>query len=115
MPTPASGTYDLRTEQYGATLDLTRWNIGPTVDRPLAARIDAMFTGAGSLNEPHGMGSLRVTNLSWDGTSPGTLDADVQLDGQAANVDVRAPEIPRGVPLGITRALLAPLLYFCNG
>jgi outer membrane protein assembly factor BamA len=89
----ASGTYDLRTEQYGATLDLTRWNIGPTVDRPLAARIDAMFTGAGSLNEPHGMGSLRVTNLSWDGTSPGNLDADVQLDGQAANVDVRAPEL----------------------
>jgi outer membrane protein assembly factor BamA/autotransporter translocation and assembly factor TamB len=89
----ASGTYDLRTERYDARATVSHWTVAPTVDRPLAAQLDGAFTGVGSLNEPHGMGSLRATNLSWDGTSPGDIEANVQLDGMAANVDARAPEL----------------------
>jgi translocation and assembly module TamA len=89
----ASGTYDLRTEHYDAMLGVVRWSVTPSPDRPLTAQLDATFTGAGSLNEPHGMGSIRATNLSWNGTSPGDIDADVQLDGTAANIDARAPEL----------------------
>ena len=89
----ASGVYDLRTERYEAMLNVGRWTVAPTADRPLSAQLDAMFTGAGSLNEPHGMGSLRATNLAWNGTSPGEVEANVELDGMAANIQARAPDL----------------------
>ena len=89
----ASGTYDLRTEQYDASLSVGRWTLTPTADRPLTAQLDAMFTGAGSVKEPHGMGSLHATNLSWNGTSPGDVEANVRLDGTGADIDARAPEL----------------------
>jgi len=89
----ASGVYDLRTMHYDAMLNVARWTVAPTADRPLSAQLDAAFTGAGSLNEPHGMGSLRATNLSWDGTSPGDIEANVRLDGMAADIDARAPDL----------------------
>ena len=56
-------------------------------------QLDAMFTGAGSVKQPHGMGSLRATHLSWEGTSVGDLMADVELDGEAANIRARALDL----------------------
>src|SRR6185369_14339230 len=44
-----SGTYNLRTQQYDATADVTEWAVAPTPDRPLALQLDAMFTGMGSV------------------------------------------------------------------
>ena len=81
-----TGTYNLRTEQYDARADVTQWTLSPTADQPLAATVDAMFTGAGSLDQPHGMGTLRATGVTVNGTTPGDLVAEVQLDGQAANI-----------------------------
>ena len=86
-----AGTYNLRNEQYDAALTLTRWLIVPTPDRPLAVQLDGRFAGAGSLKEPRGMGSFRASDLTWNDISAGDLTADVQLDGQAANIDARAP------------------------
>ena len=88
-----AGTYNLRTQQYDATADLTQWTVAPTSDRPLAVQVDAMFSGTGSVEEPHGMGTLRATNISWNGTSAGDLAADVEIDGQAANIRARAPDL----------------------
>jgi hypothetical protein len=88
-----SGTYNLRTQQYDATADVTEWAVAPTPDRPLALQLDAMFTGMGSVERPRGTGSLRATNISWNGTSAGELAADVELDGEAANIRARAPDL----------------------
>jgi len=87
------GTYNLRTERYDARADLERWTVTPTADRPLMAQVDAMFSGTGTVKSPHGSGSLRITNLAWNGTSPGDLAADVDLDGEAANIEARAPDL----------------------
>ena len=87
----AAGTYNLQTTQYDARVDVTRWTIAATPERPFAAALDATFTGTGSTNQPYGMGSVRATNVSWNGTSFGDLTADVKLDGQDANIQARAP------------------------
>ena len=88
-----AGTYNLRSQQYNATADLMQWTVAPTAERPLALQLDAMFTGAGSVKQPHGMGSLRATSVSWEGTSVGDLMADVELDGEAADIRARAPDL----------------------
>ena len=88
-----TGTYNLRTEQYDARADVTQWTLSPTADQPLAATVDAMFTGAGSLDQPHGMGTLRATGVTLNGTTPGDLVAEVQVDGQAANISARLPQL----------------------
>ena len=88
-----AGTYNLRNQQYDATADVTQWTVAPTPDRPLAVQVDAMFSGTGSVEQPHGTGSVRATNISWNGTSAGDLTADVDIDGQAANIRARAPDL----------------------
>ena len=88
-----AGTYNLRTQQYNATADVAQWTVAPTPDRPLAVQLDAMFSGTGSVEQPHGTGSLRATNISWNGSSAGDLAADVELDGEAANIRARAPDL----------------------
>ena len=88
-----AGTYNLRTQQYDATADLTQWTVAPTPDRPLAVQVDGKFSGTGSVEQPRGTGSLRATNISWNGTSAGDLAADVEIDGQAANIQARAPDL----------------------
>jgi outer membrane protein assembly factor BamA/autotransporter translocation and assembly factor TamB len=88
-----AGTYNLRTQQYDATADLTQWTVAPTPDTPLALQIDAMFSGAGSVEQPRGTGSLRATNISWNGSPAGDLAADVEVDGEAANIRARAPDL----------------------
>ena len=87
-----AGTYNLRTEQYDARLDVMGWNVVPTTDQPLHGEVEATFRGTGSVGEPHGTGLLRVAQASWGGTSLGDLAADLQLDGQVANVAARAPD-----------------------
>jgi outer membrane protein assembly factor BamA/autotransporter translocation and assembly factor TamB len=88
-----AGTYNLRTQQYNATADVMQWTVVPTSDRPLAVQLDAMFSGTGSVEQPHGTGSLRATNISWNGSSAGDLAADVEIDGEAANIRARAPDL----------------------
>ncbi len=88
-----AGTYNLRTQQYNATADVTTWTVAPTPDRPLAVQLDAMFSGTGSVEQPHGTGTLRATNISWNGSSAGDLAADVEMDGEAANIRARAPDL----------------------
>jgi outer membrane protein assembly factor BamA/autotransporter translocation and assembly factor TamB len=88
-----AGTYNLRTQQYSANADVMRWTVVPTADRPLAVQLDAMFSGNGSVEQPHGSGSLRATHISWNGSSAGDLAADVEIDGQAANIRARAPDL----------------------
>jgi outer membrane protein assembly factor BamA/autotransporter translocation and assembly factor TamB len=88
-----AGTYNLRTQRYDATADVTQWTVAPTPDTPLALQVDAMFSGTGSTEQPHGTGSLRATNISWNGMSAGDLAADVEIDGQAANIRARAPDL----------------------
>src|SRR5262249_55806824 len=63
-----AGTYNLQTQQYDAAADLTRWTVAATTERPLAVQLDGMFTGAGSVEQPHGTGSLRATQLAWKGS-----------------------------------------------
>ena len=88
-----AGTYNLRTQQYNATADVVQWTVAPTPDRPLAVQLDAMFNGIGSVEQPHGTGSLRASNISWNGSTVGDLAADVELDGEAANIRARAPDL----------------------
>jgi len=88
-----AGTYNLRTQQYSANADVMQWTVAPTADRPLAVQLDAMFSGTGSVEQPHGTGSLRATRISWNGSSAGDLDADVEIDGDAANIHARAPDL----------------------
>ena len=87
-----AGNYDLRSERYDATLDVMGWNVVPATDQPFEGQVEATFRGAGSVTEPRGNGSLRVARASWSGTSLGDLAADLQLDGQLANVTARAPD-----------------------
>src|SRR6185503_15849853 len=75
-----AGTYNLRSQQYDATADVIQWTIVPTADRPLAVQLDAMFSGTGSVEQPHGTGSLRATNISWNGSTAGDLAAEVEVD-----------------------------------
>ena len=88
-----AGTYNLRTQQYEATADVMQWTIVPTADTPLAVQLDAMFSGTGSVEQPHGTGSLRATNIVWNGASAGDLAADIELDGEAADIRARAPDL----------------------
>lgn len=88
-----TGTYELQTGQYDARADVAQWTFTPAPDRPLAAQLDVVFIGAGSLDEPRGRGSIRASGVAWNGTSPGDLVADVQLDGEAANITARAPDL----------------------
>ena len=88
-----AGSYNLRTERFDARGDVQQWTVTPTAERPLTAQVDAMFSGTGTVRAPHGTGSLRVSSLTWDGTSPGDLVADVELDGEAANITARAPDL----------------------
>jgi hypothetical protein len=88
-----AGTYNLRTRQYDASAGVTQWTVAATTERPLAVQLDAMFNGAGSVEQPHGTGSLHATQLSWNGSSVGDLLADVDLDGTAANIRARAPNL----------------------
>jgi hypothetical protein len=59
----------------------------------LTAQIDGTFSGTGTVKAPHGSGAVRISNLTWQGTSPGELVADVALDGEVANIDARALDL----------------------
>ncbi len=87
-----AGSYDLRTERYGLTVDVANWHVVATGNQPLDGEVDVMFRGAGSVSEPGGEGSVRVMHAVMSGSSIGDLAADIRLDGQTALVTARAPE-----------------------
>jgi outer membrane protein assembly factor BamA/autotransporter translocation and assembly factor TamB len=87
-----SGTYDLGTNAYTATLQGAQWMFAPTADRPLAGSVDLSFSGEGTVASPRGTGKVTLRDGMWGEITLGSLDASVELDGQIAHVQAQAPE-----------------------
>jgi outer membrane protein assembly factor BamA/autotransporter translocation and assembly factor TamB len=92
-----SAIYDLRTARYTASLDATEWQLTPGAGRPLAGRLDAQLSGRGTTEAPRGSGRLTLRGAEYvvsgfSRTTLGDIEAGVDLDGQAATIDVRAPD-----------------------
>jgi hypothetical protein len=85
-------TYDLDTGWYTASLGGNDWALMPTADQPLAGRLDLRFEGSGRADAPRGTGTLTVTGATWQDMALGSIDAGIELDGQAVRIAARAPE-----------------------
>jgi len=88
----ASGTYDLRSERYDAMLEASQWQLMRPADQPFEGRVDVTLKGAGTLDDPGGEGTARITSASWDGTALGDLAADVRVEAGMAMVTANAPD-----------------------
>jgi putative ABC transport system permease protein len=86
------GTYDTRSGMYAVTLGGTDWQLLPTAEQPLAGRLNLSFEGAGTADAPRGTGTLAVSDAAWQDMALGMVDAKVELDGQTARIDARAPQ-----------------------
>ena len=60
-----SGTYDLGTSAYTATLQGTQWMFVPTADQPLAGSLDLSFSGEGTADSPRGAGKVTLRDGMW--------------------------------------------------
>ena len=87
-----SGTYDLGTNDYTATLQGTQWMFAPTADQPLAGSLDLSFSGEGTVDSPRGIGKVTLRDGMWGEIALGSVDASVELDGQLAHIEAQAPE-----------------------
>ena len=86
------GTYDTDTGMYTVTLGGTDWQLMATAEQPLAGRLNLHFEGSGTTAAPRGSGTLTLADAVWQETVLGTIDASVELDGQAARIEARAPQ-----------------------
>ena len=87
-----SGSYDVDTGGYTVVLGGMEWQLMPTADQPLAGRLTLGFEGSGTVDAPRGSGDLRLTDAVWQEMNLGTIDASVELEGQSAVIDARAPD-----------------------
>ncbi|MGH9253482.1 MAG: hypothetical protein ACRD3C_02815, partial [Vicinamibacterales bacterium] len=87
-----SGTYDVGTRRYTATLEGTQWVLNATTDQPVAASLDVRFMGEGTVEQPRGTGEVTVRDAMWRDIALGPLDASVELDGGVARIEAQAPE-----------------------
>ena len=88
----ATGTYAVNSEEYTATVNARDWPLVPTIERPLAGRIDAQFTGAGTVDNPRGEGELALREGRWEEIALGDITAHATLDARTAIIDASAPE-----------------------
>ena len=88
----ASGTYDISTSRYTATLQGTQWHLAATEEQPASATVDLRFTGEGTTASPRGSGDMTVRDAMWRDIAVGGLAASVELDGDAAHITARTPE-----------------------
>ena len=86
------GTYDIDSGMYTVTLGGTDWQLMPTAEQPLAGRLNLRFEGSGTTAAPRGSGDADSSDAVWQETALGTVDASVELDGQTARIEARAPE-----------------------
>ena len=86
------GTYDTGSGMYTVTLGGSDWQLMPTADRPLSGRLNLRFDGTGTTAAPRGSGTLTVADAVWQETALGTIDASMELDGQTARIEARAPQ-----------------------
>ena len=63
-----------------------------TAEQPLAGRLNLRFEGSGTTAAPRGSGTLTVADAVWQEMALGTVDASVELDGQTARIEARAPQ-----------------------
>ena len=85
-------TYDTGSGIYTVTLGGSDWQLMPTAEQPLAGRLNLRFEGTGTTDAPRGSGTLTVADAMWQETALGTVDATVELDGQTARIEARAPQ-----------------------
>jgi outer membrane protein assembly factor BamA/autotransporter translocation and assembly factor TamB len=87
-----AGRYDLDNQAYTATVNASSWRIDSTDDVPLSGVVNLDYSGQGRGRDVFGKARL-VSNLT---VSPdialGEIVADVDLQGDHANIAARAPE-----------------------
>jgi outer membrane protein assembly factor BamA/autotransporter translocation and assembly factor TamB len=87
-----SGRYDLDDQTYTAKVNASSWRIDSTPDVPVLGRIDLDYSGQGRGRTVHGKARL-VSNLTVaQDVALGEIVADVDLQGDYANILARAPE-----------------------
>ncbi len=86
------GTYDIDSGMYMVSLGGNDWRLVPTAEQPLSGRVNLTFEGSGTTTAPRGIGTLTVSDATWQETALGTVDAAVELDGQIAHINARVPE-----------------------
>ena len=86
------GAYDLNTGAYSASIDGADWVLLPTAEQPMTGRLSVSFVGSGTGTILSGTGRATLTDARWQDTVLGNLDASVRLDGEAADIDARAPD-----------------------
>jgi hypothetical protein len=86
------GAYDLTTGAYSASIDGADWVLLPTAEQPMAGRLSVSFAGSGTATDLSGTGRATLTGARWQDTVLGNLDASARLDGEAADIEARAPD-----------------------
>ena len=86
------GAYDMDAAEYTVSIDGAEWLVAATPEQPLAGRLDIRFAGSGTAKGISGNADVALVGAIWQEMSLGRLDATVQLDGQTAHVEARAPD-----------------------
>ena len=86
------GTYDLNADEYTVSIDGAEWLLAATEEQPLGGRMHIRFAGSGTAKDPSGTGQVTLADAMWQDILLGNLEASVQLVGQVAHVDARAPD-----------------------
>jgi outer membrane protein assembly factor BamA/autotransporter translocation and assembly factor TamB len=86
------GTYDIDSGMYRVSLGGNDWQLRPTAEQPLSGRVNLTFDGSGTTDAPGGTGTLALSDGTWQDMALGSVDASVELDGQSARINARAPD-----------------------
>jgi outer membrane protein assembly factor BamA/autotransporter translocation and assembly factor TamB len=88
----ASGQLDLTSQGYTGNVSASSWRIVPTADLPLSGLVGVDFSGRGRGRMVYGKGRI-VSDLTFSrDIALGEIVADIDLQGDHANLVARAPE-----------------------
>ncbi|HEU4687877.1 MAG TPA: translocation/assembly module TamB domain-containing protein, partial [Vicinamibacterales bacterium] len=87
-----AGRFDLNDQSYTATVNANSWRIDSTDDLPLSGVVDLDYSGQGRGRSVFGKARLVSVLTVPPDIALGEITADVELQGDHANITARAPE-----------------------
>jgi outer membrane protein assembly factor BamA/autotransporter translocation and assembly factor TamB len=87
-----TGRYDLDDQAYAADVNVRSWRIDSTDDLPVSGVVGLEYAGQGRGGRAFGKGRLVSTLAISQDIALGEIVADVDLQGDHANISARAPE-----------------------
>lgn len=95
----ASGSYEMRTRAFAATVDASNVALapvtGPDAAAPLdiGARVDAELAASGTFDDPHGEGHVEVRDARWKDRQVGRIAGTLTLAGPHLQSSLRLPDL----------------------